>query len=1060
MKPTITKLTRPRLKEAIERPRLFKRLDGLCGKKIVWISAPAGSGKTTLIASWLSTRKVPGLWYQADEGDADVATFFSYLGDAVKQAVPRRRTHLPLLTREFQTGITMFTRRYFEALFSRLKPRFSFVIDNYQNVPLQSGFHEVVRDALAMAPPGMTMVIISRFDPPPVMSRLLLNGQLEIIRRNEIDFSREESVKLVAAHLRRKPTGTMLTELFRRTMGWAAGLILLAASSALGGDVSASGDIPAEQIFDYFATEVFERTDDETRTFLLMTAFLTSMTATLAAQLTDNSRADQILSRLNRNNFFTERHSTGASITYQYHPLFKAFLLHRAVSGLSRDETVRIRKKAAMLLDSAGQTDDAARLCIEIEDWDGLIALVLRHADVLMAEGRFRTVEAWIDCLPPERIERDGRLLYWKAACLITEKPSDARMLLERSYALFLSTRNPTGSFLAWAGIVNTFLYEWRNFRPLDKWINEFSTLHKRFAGFPSPEIEERAISSLFAAMMFRQPEHPDLPHWTRRVQSIVQNTPDNSHRMFIGYNLVLYWLWTGRIDEAGALVKIVSPAVKHAKAAPLPKLMWHRVMSLYHFYVLQSERGIRVVEQGLQLADATGVHLIDLSLFGVAVYHALVRGDIALSEYYLGRMTAVLHQGGTYAEIYYRSQSSLVALLRGDFESAIDHTETAMRLTEEAGVPLILMTQQATLAIILAEANQWDKVGPYLAVLRKSTEVIRCSNIEAWCSCIEAQHALQEGNDEVFRERLNSAIDVCNNTGLRMLTFLPSTLTRICAKALELNIATDFVKELIMMNNLTPTNTAEVHDSWPYPLKVYTLGGFSLTRRERPMVFSGKVQQKPLAMLKALIAMGGRDVDDQALTDALWPEADGDMGRRSFDTTLHRLRKLLNDERIIQFQNGKVSLDDKYCWVDALAFERMSVNMAIKSKIAGIDIAKLEKMAALYRGNFLPGEEAEAWALSLRERLRSKYMGAVSSLGRHWMESGEYEKSAEVFQRALEIDDLSEGFYQDLMVSYLKCGRKAEAATTYKRCRDILSFKLGLTPSDKTERIYRMLRA
>src|SRR5512141_3047370 len=141
MRPIIAKLTRPCIEGIVERRRLFVRLDALAGQKIVWISAPPGYGKTTLVASWLDARKIPGIWYQADEGDSDLATFFSYLGIAAKHAAPRYRTPLPLFTREYLSGISTFTKRYFETLFSRLKPPFCLVIDNYQDVPAESRFH-------------------------------------------------------------------------------------------------------------------------------------------------------------------------------------------------------------------------------------------------------------------------------------------------------------------------------------------------------------------------------------------------------------------------------------------------------------------------------------------------------------------------------------------------------------------------------------------------------------------------------------------------------------------------------------------------------------------------------------------------------------------------------------------------------------------------------------------------------------------------------------------------------------------------------------------------------
>ena len=999
---------------------------------------------------------------------------FSYLGTAAKYAAPRYRTPLPPFTREYVDGLPTFTKRYFENLFRRLKPPCCFVIDNYQDVPPESPFHEVVREGIAMMPDGVTAVIISRADPPFLMSRLRVNGSLEIINNTEIGFTLDESRELVASQGRGNPPDSALKALFQRTAGWAAGLILLSASSALGSDVIAPGEVPVEQIFEYFAAEVFDRTDDEVRLFLLTTAFLPRMTAGLAQKLTGNNRADQLLARLNRSNFFTVRHASVEQISYQYHPLFREFLQQRAGQYFGPDEITGFKKKAALLLETEGQTDDAARLCIEVGDWRGLSALILHHASRLLSQGRYKTVEAWIESIPSDIVERSGWLLYWKASCRITAKPGEARGMLESAYARFLDAQDPAGSFLSWAGIVNTFMYEWRDFRPLDKWIEEFTKLRQSYDGFPSPEAEERATSAMFAALMFRRPQHPDLPQWTERVQTIVLNTPDTSHRMFIGNNLILYYLWTGRITEAGALVSVLSSVIKSAQGAPLPKLMWYRSKALYHFYVSQTDIGLRAVEQGLQLADETGVHLLDLMFFGVAIYHATALGDVDMAEDYLDRMTAVFNQESCYASIYFATQSSLVSLLRNDVDSAIAQAETGARLTDEIGFTLSLAANRSSLAFILAEAHRNDKLEPQIAGLRNMAALVKSRHIEAWCSSLEAQIALRDGNDAAFIDSFSRAIEVCKRTGLRLLTFLPATLSRICNKALELDLEVDFVKELIRLNKLSPDTSSPIADSWPYPLKVHTLGRFELIMDGKPLVFGGKVQQKPLAMLKAIIALGGRDVDGESLVDALWPEAEGDHGRSSFDTTLHRLRKLLSHEKIIQFGDGKVSLDERYCRVDAWAFEKLiegaspvldfgTRNENLKNRVlqsaARNPQSAIERALALYHGHFLAGE-AEPWALSLRERLRSKYISAANRLGRYCMESGKYEKSVEVYQRGLEVDDLSEEFYQNLMMSYLNLGRKAEAATTYRRCHEILLAKLGLSPSERTKDIYSLVRA
>jgi ATP/maltotriose-dependent transcriptional regulator MalT len=99
--PAIAKIIRPALTGILPRERLFKHLNSCRDKPVIWINGPPGSGKTTLIASYLDYKKIPCLWYQVDEGDADISTFFYYLGQAAKKTAPLKRKPLPLLTPEY-----------------------------------------------------------------------------------------------------------------------------------------------------------------------------------------------------------------------------------------------------------------------------------------------------------------------------------------------------------------------------------------------------------------------------------------------------------------------------------------------------------------------------------------------------------------------------------------------------------------------------------------------------------------------------------------------------------------------------------------------------------------------------------------------------------------------------------------------------------------------------------------------------------------------------------------------------------------------------------------------
>ena len=146
----LAKTTRPSLANTIARSRLFCLLDRSRKGPITWVWAPPGAGKTSLIANYLAARSLSNLWYQVDIGDADIASFFYYLG----QAVARRRRPLPLLTPEYRQGLAIFTRLFFRELYSPLRTPFVLVFDNYQEVSVDSPLHEVMCEALAEIPEG------------------------------------------------------------------------------------------------------------------------------------------------------------------------------------------------------------------------------------------------------------------------------------------------------------------------------------------------------------------------------------------------------------------------------------------------------------------------------------------------------------------------------------------------------------------------------------------------------------------------------------------------------------------------------------------------------------------------------------------------------------------------------------------------------------------------------------------------------------------------------------------------------------------------------------------
>ena len=248
-------------------------------------------------------------------------------------------------------------------------------------------------------------------------------------------------------------------------------------------------------------------------------------------------------------------------------------------------------------------------------------------------------------------------------------------------------------------------------------------------------------------------------------------------------------------------------------------------------------------------------------------------------------------------------------------------------------------------------------------------------------------------------------------------------------------------------------------------PVTIFTLGRFSLLINGKPADSGRKFPQRPLELLKAIIAQGGREISISRLTVLLWPDVDGDKATRSFDTTLHRLRKILGDDRVLVLRDGKLSLDARYCWVDVWTFERLLggarrlLRNAADSNQVYLLEGLTENLLALYQDHFLVREDVTGWSVSLRERLRHKFIHHLIEIGRFWETHGDWEQAIECYQKGIDVDDLVEVFYQRLMNCYLETHRLSEGMLVYRRCCQTLSIMLSLQPGQETESLYLALR-
>ena len=402
-----TKLHAPSVrKEWVERRELVSVLAG-ADAKLVLVEAPAASGKTTLVAQWRASTSEdrPFAWVSLDDGDDDLGRLWWYLVHALRRACPGFGGDEIL--RALRVQIPDITGNLMPILVNELaalQTPVVIVLDDYHVIKERS-CHEQTAFLLLHLPPSITLVIITRADPPLPLARLRAAGEMVEIRMRELRFAPEDAAVLV-----RDVSGVELGEpdlavLLERTEGWPGGLYLAALS--LRGHPSPSafiGQFTGDNRFivDFLAEEVLSRQPGDVRQFLARTAILDRFCAPLCDAVVGSANTAEIIDVLDRENLFLVPLDDNRQ-WYRYHHLF-AQVLRSQLARTEPDIGPILYERASAWHRLSGSKDEAIRYALAADDIAGAVDLIARHWLAYVDSGRAGTVRAWLRSLGDDQI--------------------------------------------------------------------------------------------------------------------------------------------------------------------------------------------------------------------------------------------------------------------------------------------------------------------------------------------------------------------------------------------------------------------------------------------------------------------------------------------------------------------------------------------------------------------------------------------------------------------------------------------------------------------------------
>jgi len=371
------KLYVPRYRSnAVSRLRLHESLDEGVRRELTVVSAPAGFGKTTLLADWSRRSELPVAWVSLDERDDDPVRFLSYviaaIGTIHKDFGTTTRAFLGSMQsqEELEPVLTALSNEILE-----LEQDFVLVLDDYHTIRSET-IHDALSFLMDHSPPPMHLVLAGRTSPPLPLPRLRARGRLTELGIHDLRFTLQEATDFLRRTMALDLTAERVTTLERETEGWIVGLQLAAHALRVGEDEARPVEPvagSARHVFDYLADEVLSRQPQDVREFLLETSIVETLSGPLCEALTGTTGGREMLERLEKANLFLvpldER-----GCYYRYHHLFAAFLRER-LQRIHPGEVPELHRRAGRWY----------------EEEDGCLASAIEHA--LAAEGFGRAAD-------------------------------------------------------------------------------------------------------------------------------------------------------------------------------------------------------------------------------------------------------------------------------------------------------------------------------------------------------------------------------------------------------------------------------------------------------------------------------------------------------------------------------------------------------------------------------------------------------------------------------------------------------------------------------------------
>ena len=1018
----------------LHRERLVDALQASIPHKIITISAPAGYGKSTLLADFSSQSDLPVCWVRLTEADQDWMRLASVLAASLERVFPELDDRL---TRYVAPGAdpVRLARTFTAEMQDGIETPLVVILDNAHLVDWNPSTVAFIEELLEIPSEQVTLIICGRSTPRLPYAKLIGTGKLATFGPIELALNKQEVQDL--ANFKQ---GVELSEedaqrIMDITRGWFMGVSLLLDEKTTDVDdiaLRSTGDA-----HEYLIAEVLSGQPDELKTFMLESAVMPAMTAVGCDDVLQRSGSDRILRDLVHRGMFIMS-GEDRPRTYEYHPQFRKVLL----DVLEHQDPRRckdLRTRAAAFLSEKGMVEHAVALHLETGNADQAASLAEKNARAMLQVGRVQTLQKWVDQFQQYQVKTPMVLCALALLLLRSGEAETAAKTIDDARRSITKRTNKTAKAYCEC-VTGVFFATTGQYR-----------LAAEAAEKAASHIHARTPKWLRAMLLWllAQCSSRELGEFkqaegllSEAAELLSEEMPSWMHVEVID-GLTTTLLAQGKIQaayhtatKAHRILKQHSPATLSISAKLTVARMERRLGNMVEALRLQEEvidaaRHVGSAQRECEALIEKGGMLSDLGFHEDA--------EACLSEGY-----ALAEKSGNHWQV----RNAILNLVRdcsrqGDTKAAKSHLKSTVA-AESRGFGAAAFLIEGAAASMRSKAS---------ASKEQLEHVLQQESLDAesfmLCEILLACASLKLKDEAAAIEALGEAFTKASLSGQMQkltseLSFQPDLLklvrTEFADTPTMLKVEDNLRSMRILAKELI--SKARSEETSPRELSLEALGKMSIRLGGDPL--SGP-KPRALHVLCYLVDRGHENRD--VLLERFWPGHPPGKGVANLHADVYSLRRAIGKKAILLEGTTYRMSADVPIRFDVAEFEAAATQATRLSRADPRRFELQESAIESYRGDFLPGVSGD-WVHARRERLETLYLDLLVDHSSEALLRGRPVEALKSLRKALEIDEMREDTNAYLMEALGRLGRKAELSVHYHRYVRTLTDELGIDPA------------